>query len=203
MTERRVPVISEKKTLLSEEDIMEAMREISGYIDITPGDFGVIFTKAYEYARKKMLRDTRAKAIMRQPAVCIFEEQPLTELITLLSGNSISGVPVLDRQGKVTGVASEKDVLCSLGYSSETKLMGLVSDSLHAPFTLTEEERSRKVRQIMSFPPVTVEADASLGAIIAIFDSTPINRLPVVDAKGAPLGVITRHNIIRAFGRLL
>lgn len=203
MAEQYEHIASEDTLLLTEEDVLDAMRDMPGYIDITTGDFKIIFEKAYQYARKKILKDTKAGSIMHQPAVCIFEEQSLAELIMLLNENGISGVPVLDAFGKVSGVASEKDILRSLGQNSETKLMGLMAASLQVPFTLTEEERCRKVKQIMSLPPVIVEVDAPLGDIITIFDSRSLNRLPVVDAKGAPLGVITRHNIIRAFGRLL
>ncbi len=196
-------ITPEHNPLFTEEDVLEAMREIPGYIDITPGDFQVIFAKAYEYARKKILHSARAGTFMRQPAICIFEEQPVAELIALLDKHQIAGVPVLDAGGKVVGVVSEKDILRSLGRNTQTKLMHLVADSLDTPFTLTEEERRRSLKQIMSSPPVTVTSDTLLEEIIAIFDTRSINRLPVVDAEGAPVGVITRHNIIKAFGKLL
>lgn len=194
---------AEQCSFFSEEDIVAAMREIPGYIDVTPGDFKIIFTNAYTYARKKILHGTKAGAIMRSPAICISENSSVDELIRLLAAHGISGLPVLDAAGRVTGVASEKDILRSLGRSAETRLIGLVADSLDAPFSLTREERQRSVKQIMSAPPITVLPDATLGEVIDIFHARAINRLPVVDANDAPLGLISRHNIIKSFRRLV
>lgn len=192
----------ENDALFSEDDVMRAMREIPGYIDVTPGDFKIIFTRAYAFARKKMLHDTRAGAIMQRPAVCIGQDQSIAELIALLAERCISGVPVLNADGKVAGVVSEKDVLRFLGRSADIRVMHLVADSLERPLTLSAEQRRHSVGAIMSSPPVTVEKEATLEEIIDIFHNRQINRLPVVE-DGTPLGVITRRTIINAFGRLM
>ena len=39
---------------ISDEDIFQAMAEMSGYVDITPEDFKEIYTHAYEHAHIKI-----------------------------------------------------------------------------------------------------------------------------------------------------
>lgn len=193
----------EESPLFTEEDVLEAMREIPGYIDVTPGDFAIIFAKAFEHARNNILRHTTAGVIMRQPAVCIFQEQTLADLIHLLAAHGISGVPVLNAHGTVAGVVSEKDILRALGRCADARLMRLLADNLDTPLTLDESRKHQSLKHIMSTPAITVGTDTPLADIIAIFQGWSINRLPVTTPEGAPLGVITRHNIIKAFGRFL
>lgn len=193
----------QKGVVFSDEDIVEAMRGIPGYIDVTPGDFKVIFSKAYEQACDKILHDAKAASIMSAPAVCIGQERSLAELVALLAGHGISGAPVLDEGGRVVGVVSEKDVLRRLGRNPELSLIRLVTASLDEPFFVTDEQRGTSVKGLMSAPPVTAGPDAALGELLALFQKKPINRLPVVDKDMGPLGVISRQDVIKAFGRLL
>lgn len=48
-------------TLLSDADVIAAMREIPGYLDISPGDFREVFQVAYVHALKRVRDSIRAK----------------------------------------------------------------------------------------------------------------------------------------------
>ena len=39
---------------ISEQDVVEAMKRIAGYIDITPGDFKEVYQSAYTLAIKRL-----------------------------------------------------------------------------------------------------------------------------------------------------
>jgi CBS-domain-containing membrane protein len=52
---------------ISDEDIFQAMAEMSGYVDITPEDFKEIYTHAYEHAHIKISSKKNADQL---PAIC-------------------------------------------------------------------------------------------------------------------------------------
>ena len=49
---------------MSDEDILDAMKSIPGYLDITPGDFKEIFRYAYRQAIERIAKSHVAKDVM-------------------------------------------------------------------------------------------------------------------------------------------
>ena len=54
---------------ISDDDIFSAMREISGYIDITPSDFKELYLKAYQHALSRLTRSVKVGEIMTERVV--------------------------------------------------------------------------------------------------------------------------------------
>ena len=50
---------------LSDEDILDAMRRIPGYIDITTSDFREVYRLAHTHALERLFDSIRAGALMR------------------------------------------------------------------------------------------------------------------------------------------
>uniref|UniRef100_A0A7C3UX97 CBS domain-containing protein n=1 Tax=Desulfobacca acetoxidans TaxID=60893 RepID=A0A7C3UX97_9BACT len=100
---------------LKEEDIMAAMQEIHGYLDITPGDFKQIYILAYQHALERLSRELTAAEIMTRKVISVTADTPLAEVAEAMGKRGVSGVPVVDDQGRVVGVISEKDFLRSMG----------------------------------------------------------------------------------------
>jgi CBS-domain-containing membrane protein len=49
---------------ISDNDIYEAMKEIPGYLDITPGDFKEVYLKAFQHAVRRLTRAIHVSKIM-------------------------------------------------------------------------------------------------------------------------------------------
>lgn len=97
-------------------------------------------------------------------------------LVRLLRRRGVSGVPVLDRDDKVVGVVSEKDL-----------------------------ERTRQRRgtaaELMSSPAITVHPEQRAVDAARIMDRHRVNRLPVVDEEDRLIGIVTRGDVLRLFLR--
>ena len=52
-----------------------------------------------------------AAAIMTAPVVTVSEDTPVRDIVKLLLSRGISGVPVVNADGRVTGLVSEGDLL--------------------------------------------------------------------------------------------
>jgi CBS-domain-containing membrane protein len=96
---------------ISDEDVVAAMRAMRGYIDITPADFRQIYQVAYALAKERMLNALKAADIMRRPVHAIAAGADLIAAATLLAEKGVSGAPVIDGDGRIVGVLSEKDFL--------------------------------------------------------------------------------------------
>ena len=72
-------------TLLSDADVIAAMREIPGYLDISPADFREVFQVAYVHALKRVRDSIRAADIMSRPAHCVGSDLDLIQAATLLA----------------------------------------------------------------------------------------------------------------------
>src|SRR5512136_1388547 len=96
---------------ISDDDIFDAMRDIPGYLDITPGDFKEVYLKAYQHAVMRLTRSIPTASVMTREVVSVREITPLKEVAEIMAARKISGVPVVGDSGQVLGVISEKDFL--------------------------------------------------------------------------------------------
>ena len=186
-------------TLLSDADVIAAMREIPGYLDISPADFREVFQVAYVHALKRVRDSIRAADIMTRPAHCVGSDLDLIQAATLLAERGFSGAPVTDAAGRVVGVVSEKDFLAGMGVDRPIGFMDIIAHCLNHRGCMAVSLRNRKVSDIMTAPPLTAGVEATLGEISALFVDRHINRLPIVDSEGRPLGIVTRTNLVQSY----
>ena len=62
---------------ISDDDIYEAMKDISGYLDITPGDFKEVYLKAYRHAVLRLTRSVRVTEVMTKDVAAVSGDTPL------------------------------------------------------------------------------------------------------------------------------
>lgn len=183
---------------LSEADIVEAMRALQGYVDITPGAFREIYHSAYTHAMQRLRNSIRAEDIMSSPAHCLESGQDAASAARFLAEKGISGAPVVDEKGVVCGVISEKDFLCRMGLASHVSFMQVVSRCLGTSECLVSKMRTLKLAELMTTPPVTAGKELTAAEISTLLAEKSINRLPICDAEGRPVGIVTRTDLISA-----
>ena len=194
------PIITECDAVdISESDVMDAMRSISGYIDITPRDFKEVYRVAYALARDRMQNALKARDVMTAPVHIIHLGTGLVEAAALLAEKGISGAPVVDEAGKIAGVISEKDFLIQMGAGKAPSFMQVILQCLSSKGCLAAPMHKMTAGDIMSAPPITAEAGIALGEITAILNERRINRLPIVDADQRPIGIVTRTDLVASY----
>jgi CBS domain-containing membrane protein len=181
-----------------EEDILEAMRGIPGYLDITPGDFKEIYRLAFAHALERLSRDVTAAEIMTTDVVAVKPDTPVSEVAAALGRRGVSGAPVVDAGQKVVGVISEKDVLSRLGLKEPRNFMSLVASCLTTKGCLPLPLSSALAQDIMTSPAVSVAPGAPVKEIAALLTQKGINRVAVTDPAGRLLGLVSRGDIVKA-----
>jgi CBS domain-containing protein len=182
---------------VSDADIREAMKEIPGYLDITPADLREVYSCAYRHALERITGSVHARDIMTTGVHAVQMGTSLRDVAAIMAANRISGVPVIDARSHVLGIISEKDFCANMGDRSTTSLMGIIADCLKNKgcFAMTLSEKS--AGDIMHAPAITVPADATLMQIKNTLAQNNINRVPVVDSERRLIGIISRADIVR------
>lgn len=183
---------------ISEQDVIAAMKEMQGYIDISPGDFKEVFRVSYRHAMRRLTESRTARDTMTTPVHCLQIDMDLIQAAQFLAEHSFSGAPVVDGSGKIVGVLSEKDFLARMGIGKPASFMRIVAHCLTNRGCMATSLRNHAVGEIMSTPPLTASADTTLTDIAAQFVARQINRLPIVDSQGRPLGIVTRTDLVQS-----
>lgn len=186
---------------LTDQDIYEAMKSISGYLDITPGDFKELYCHAYRHALERISRSVVAGDIMTREVVFAGPDTPVHAVAELMGQRGISGLPVTDGTGKVVGVISEKDFLARVGEAGPKNFMTVLAQCLRGKGCTALPIHASRAADIMTSPAVTVAERTTYSEISALMATRGINRLPVTDAEGRLVGIITRGDLIAAASR--
>jgi CBS domain-containing membrane protein len=183
---------------LADQDILEAMKTIPGYLDITPADFKEIYLHAFQLAIERLSRSVIARHIMTKAVVWVRPETSVMKVAEEMALKGVSGVPVLDDENRVLGIISEKDILNRLGDGAPQNVMGVIARCLQAQKCLAQPLRGQTARDIMSSPIISLRPEATLGEISSLFHARHINRAPVLDPQDRLLGIVSRGDIIKA-----
>lgn len=196
MTKPEKPLNRSPGPEMSDEDVLAAMSEIPGYLDITPGDFRELYLHAWRRAHERITRSVRAKDVMSAKVWTVGPDASLREVAALMARRGIAGVPVVD--GMVLGIVSEKDFLAQMTTGGTGSLMSLVAECIEARECVAGPLRSKRAADIMTSPAITVGEETTVEEIAVLFDESGINRVPVVSADGRLRGIVSRGDVVRA-----
>jgi CBS domain-containing protein len=139
----------------------------------------------------------RVANVMTTDVLTVRPETTLKEVAELLSSRGISGMPVVDEAEHVLGVVSEADVLAKERRPRRaTRLERL---RLLGREPLDPKMLARTAGEAMTSPAVTIDASRRVDAAATLMLDHSVNRLPVVDADGLLVGIVTRADLVRAF----
>ena len=144
-----------------------------------------------------------AKDIMTTPAITISPDTPVREIVALLIGKRISGVPVVAKE-RVIGVVNEGDLLHrhEIGTDAEPPAKSwwarlLKRDQLPSEYV---KSHARQAKDIMTRHVVPVTEDTPVRRIASIFEARRIRRLPVLRGERL-VGIVTRADLIHALAQ--
>ncbi len=133
------------------------------------------------------------KDVMTTTVVVVRRGATFKEMAAALRRFRVSALPVVDADGKVIGVVSEADMLAKEVHRGV--IDGLVHHKeVHKAGGLTAGD-------LMTHPAVTVRPEDSVEHAARLMYTLRIKRLPVVDAGGGLVGVISRTDLLAVYDR--
>ncbi len=141
----------------------------------------------------------RAEDVMTREVIAVEPDATVMEAARVMLDHHISGLPVIDKQGKLVGVLSEGDFLRRRETKTERR-RGRWLEFLMGPGRVAEEythSHGRKVSEVMTREAHTCSETASLEDVVEIMEHKRIKRVPVMCGDQV-VGIITRSNLMQA-----
>ncbi len=125
----------------------------------------------------------RVEDIMSKPPVTVTTNSTVDDAVKLMWEKQIGSVLVVDEDGKLRGIVTQRDVL----YAGYRGLCG----------------KGILVTDIMTENPVTVKPDDTIEEAVKKMREADVSHLPVVDNEGKPIGVLAMRDVMDASTLLL
>lgn len=146
--------------------------------------------------------ELKVREIMTTNVITVKPEATVGDLADILAKNKISGVPVVDDQGRVLGMVSEADIILQDVDLHFPYYIQFLESVIYLQSIHKFEERFRKafgskVTEVMSDEVVSVSPDATVREVATLMADRNVNRLPVTEDERL-VGIVTRGDIVRA-----
>lgn len=151
---------------------------------------------ADSHLRSAMGQELRVQDVMTRDVLTVQKYDSIVSVAHVLADKNISGLPVVDRDGKLLGIITQADVLSMLGVGKEHSVRDLLKHMLGEP--LPERRVGDTVGDIMTTKLATINPETNIAEAVQLMDAKKIRRLPVVDKSGKLVGILTRADILRA-----
>jgi CBS domain-containing protein len=141
----------------------------------------------------------RALQIMTKDVITVSPHTTIEDAAKIMLQTHISGLPVMDGAGRLVGIVSESDFLRRSEIGTGRKRPTWLQFFL-GPGTAAAEfvrERGRKVADVMTPDPITVDEETPLEELVRLMEKNGIKRLPVMSGRMLR-GIVTRSNLLQA-----
>jgi len=158
----KVPILSAAMDTVTEWEMAVAMAR--------EGGLGVIHRNMSIEEQAEMVRKVkRAERFIVEDVITIGPDETLDYALFLMERNDIDGLPVIDGNGRITGIITKKDIAAKEGHL---------------------------VKDVMTGDVITVGEDVSVEEALDVMVANRIARLPVVNSEGKLVGIITMSDLM-------
>jgi CBS domain-containing protein len=126
--------------------------------------------------RQHLGLSTKTKDLMEVPAVVIPGTATIDEAASMMWEKNIGSVIIIDDEGKMTGIVTERDMLFAI-----TK--GLTGKSV-------------PVAGIMSKTQLKATPTQSIATAVETMRKAGVRHLPIIDKSGRPLGMLSMRDAL-------
>ena len=161
----KTPVVSAAMDTVTEDQLAIAIAR--------EGGIGVIHKNmSIEKQAAQVRRVKRAENVMISDPITICSDATVTEVLNLMSEYKIGGIPVVDDNGVLKGIVTNRDLRF-------------------------ENNLNRKIGEIMTINLITTNNKTNLDAAAQILQKHKIEKLPMVDDSGKLIGLLTYKDITK------
>ncbi len=163
------PVVSAAMDTVTEDELAIAIAR--------EGGIGVIHKNmTIEKQAAQVKRVKRAENVMIFDPITINLDATVAEAMNLMSEYKIGGIPVIDKNGILKGIVTNRDLRF-------------------------ENNRARKITEVMTTSLITTNHQTNLDAAARILQKHKIEKLPMIDEEGKLIGLITYKDITKTKDR--
>jgi len=131
---------------------------------------------------------------MTREVITVDEEATIFDAQELLAENKIRHLPIIDRDRRLVGIVTDRDIRSALPYSSLLE---------HCDETEKERIARFKVKDIMTKDPISISPTYTIQDALLLIQNSKVGALPVVDDNHKLTGIISVRDLLRAFINVL
>jgi CBS domain-containing protein len=142
--------------------------------------------------------------VMTPNPLLVHPDTPLNEAIKMIAERRISGLPVVDAEGKLVGVLSEADLMWRETGPTPPPYITILDSVIYLENPAKHERELHKalgqtVGEVMTGKKdiVTIKPDQPLKDAAKLMHDRDTTRLPVLNDSGKVIGILTRGDIVR------
>ena len=140
------------------------------------------------------------KDVMTTRVASVTRDASFRTMAAALREHRVSAFPVVDDDGKVIGVVSEADMLAIQAPAGQhADIAAAITGVLHHKDCQNAEGLT--AGDLMTHPAVTVEPEYTVEDAARLMYVLRAGCLPVVDAGGHPVGIVSRADLLSVFDR--
>ena len=144
--------------------------------------------------------NAKVKDVMTGEVVAVRRDASYKEMAAWLRQYRVSAFPVIDENRRVIGVVSEADLLAKEALAGDhAGIPAAITGILHHK----EYKKAEGVTagDLMTHPAVTVRPEDAVEHAARLMYTLQVKRLPVVDAGGYLVGIVSRSDLLTVFDR--
>lgn len=151
-----------------------------------------------------MPRSLPVRDVMTVDVLTFAPDDAVEAAMRALVERGVDAAPVVDGDGAVVGLLSTGDLIVAEGQVHVPTVISILGASFEWPGERKrfEEDLRRAVggavRDVMTGEPHTVGPDQTLEEAATLMHEHDVSRLPVVDADGRLVGIVSRGDIVRS-----
>jgi CBS domain-containing protein len=139
----------------------------------------------------------RVKDILRRDAYSVSPQTAVNKVMRMIDRNDIQRVAVVDEDGKLLGLISDRDLLRY--FKQEKSGFQVLLDRIKRPFKPGSPEGADEASaaNVMNADLITVHEDMRIEEALGLMTEKALKRLPVIDHEGRFKGMISRDSLLR------
>jgi CBS domain-containing protein len=144
--------------------------------------------------------NAKVRDVMTGEVVAVRKDASFKEMAARLRQYRVSAFPVIDENRRVIGVVSEADLLAKEALAGDhAGIPAAVTGILHHKDYKKSEGLT--AGDLMTHPAVTARPEDSVEHAARLMYTLQVKRLPVVDAGGYLVGIVSRADLLTVFDR--
>ena len=177
--------------------------EVTGIL--TPQNFLNIISEEY--------RSLKVKDIIEYNSVCVWKDTPLSVALVMMKLSQVFSFPVLDDDGKFTGLITDRDIFnkVKMSHTSVLSEAGIADDEdpwswegIRNVFTYIIEKSNIKVpdirvKELMVPDPKVIYLESTIEDAVKLMSQKNYNQLPILSGHGEIYGMIYDIEILKVF----
>jgi CBS domain-containing protein len=142
----------------------------------------------------------QVRDVMTKAPLTIDPEASVATAVAVMRERALRHLPVVDDGGRLTGVVTDRDLRGAVFAPAFAEHLSSAARARLGGLTATLD--SLRVRDVMSWGPVTIGPEAPVAQAAAVMITAGIGCLPVVE-DGQLLGIVTERDVLKALATIL